>query len=153
MKINVPYFRQDKSTTCGVACLRMILSFNGIAKSESKLEYKCDTSWLGNTCEELAECVKAYNCKVEVFENMAESNLIDFLEKGQPIIVLVDPAVIYGGLQGFGHFFVVIGYDDDFFHYHDPDLSADLKIKKKLFGKAWAGQSNKGIKVWKSMKK
>ena len=153
MKLNVPYFRQEKSTTCGVACLRMILSFNGIAESESELEYKCDTSWLGNTCEELAECVKEFNCNAEVFENMAESHLIGFLEKGQPIIVLVDPAVIYGGLQGFGHFIVVHGYDDDFFHYHDPDLSGDLIIRKKLFAEAWARQAAKGIKVWTSMKK
>ena len=38
MKLEVPYFKQEKSTTCGPACIRMVLEYNGIRLSEKELE-------------------------------------------------------------------------------------------------------------------
>ncbi|MGR3177687.1 MAG: cysteine peptidase family C39 domain-containing protein [Candidatus Anammoxibacter sp.] len=52
--MTVPYFKQEKSTTCGPACVRMVLAYKGVEVTESALEEVCKTSWLGNTCEELA---------------------------------------------------------------------------------------------------
>jgi len=57
LKLEVPYFKQEKSTTCGPACVRMVIEYNGIQLSETELEDVCETSWLGNTCEELASGV------------------------------------------------------------------------------------------------
>lgn len=45
--IVVPYFKQEKSTTCGPACLKMILAFMGMNYSENELETICETGWLG----------------------------------------------------------------------------------------------------------
>jgi Peptidase C39 family. len=53
MKLNIPYFKQEKNTTCGVACVRMVFSFYGKKVSEFELEDACETGWLGNTCSEL----------------------------------------------------------------------------------------------------
>ena len=36
----------------------MVIEYNGIQLSETELEDVCETSWLGNTCEELASGVK-----------------------------------------------------------------------------------------------
>ena len=55
MKLKIPYFKQEKNTTCGVACMRMVFAFYGKNVSESELEEACETSWLGNTCSELVQ--------------------------------------------------------------------------------------------------
>ncbi len=45
------------------------------------------------------------------------------------MIALSDPAVLYGGLDGFGHFVVIIGLEGDKIWYHDPDLKGNLLCK------------------------
>ncbi|GFP36040.1 hypothetical protein HKBW3S43_01828, partial [Candidatus Hakubella thermalkaliphila] len=58
MKLNIPYFKQEKNTTCGVACVRMIFSFYGT-------EEACETGWLGYTCSELVRCRDGFGLKSE----------------------------------------------------------------------------------------
>lgn len=94
MKLNVPYFKQEKNTTCGVVCVRMVLSS-----------------------------------------------------------ALIDPAVLYGGIEGFGHFVVITGFENDKIHYNDPDLDKDLSRNAKDFLKAWKKFSFKGVRIWKSIKR
>jgi ABC-type bacteriocin/lantibiotic exporter with double-glycine peptidase domain len=126
LKLDVPYFKQKKSTTCGPACVRMVLAYNGNEQSEGELEHLCETSWLGNTCEELASGVQKLGLRAEVVENLTEDSLEDLLENGIPLIVLLDPAMLYDGVEGFGHFVVITGLEGDVVYYHDPDLRRDL---------------------------
>jgi len=153
MKTKVPYFRQEKTTTCGPACVRMVIAYNGTELSETELEEVCETSWLGNTCEELAAGVQEVGFLSEVIENIMFEGLEESLKSEMPIIVLLDPAVLYGGIQGFGHFVVVIGLEKGTVYYHDPDLGSVLAKDARLFHEAWEKFSFKGIKIWKSMKK
>ncbi len=108
MKLKIPYFGQEKNTSCGIACVRMVAAFYGKNTSELELEDACETSWLGNTC---------------------------------------------GGLEGFGHFVVVTGVEDDKIYYHDPDLDKDLTRNISDFMKAWKKFSFKGVRIWKSLKR
>ena len=71
----MPYFGQKKSSTCGPACVRMVLAYNGIERSEVELEDLCETSWLGNTCEELASGCQKLGFRAEVVENLAQDDL------------------------------------------------------------------------------
>ncbi|MGR3177688.1 MAG: hypothetical protein ACUZ8E_06490 [Candidatus Anammoxibacter sp.] len=70
-----------------------------------------------------------------------------------PIIAIIDPALIYDGLRGFGHFVVITGLENGMIHYDDPDMEANLTIDSQTFFNAWATSSFKGVKIWKSMKK
>lgn len=70
MKLKIPYFRQEKNTTCGVASLRMVLAFCGKEISEFELEDVCETSWLGNTCGEIVSGVKKLRFEAEEIENV-----------------------------------------------------------------------------------
>lgn len=151
--LKVPYFKQEESITCGPACLRMITAFEGENYSESKLKEICKTGWLGNTCEELAEGAKGLGFEVEVLDNITKEDLKRFLESKQPIITLVAPWILYGGLPGFGHFVVVIGLKEDKIHYHDPDMKKDLTKEIDVFFSAWEKYSFKGVRIWKSMKR
>ena len=131
----------------------MVLEYNGIRLSERELEDICDTSWLGNTCEELASGVEKLGFVSEVVENFTLESLKDTLEKGVPVVALLDPAVLYGGLQGFGHFVIIIGLEQNAIYYHDPDMGVELAKDIQLFFTAWEKFSFKGVTIWKSTKK
>ena len=153
MKLRVPYFRQEKDTTCGPACLRMIMAFEGMSHFEIEVEEVCETSWLGNTCEEIGEGAKKLRFEAEVVENMTIGYLTELLQHNHPIVALVSPSVLYGGLQGFGHFVLITGLDEKNVYYHDPDLKEGMSKEISLFFSAWEKYLYKGVKVWKSMKR
>jgi len=153
MKLKIPYFRQEKNTTCGVASVRMVLAFHGKQISEFELEEICETSWLGNTCGEIVLGIKKLGFEAEEIDNVTAKHLLSLLREKYPLIALLDPAVLYGGLEGFGHFVVIIGIEDDKIHYHDPDLDRDLTRDMADFMKAWKKFSFKGVRIWKSTKK
>lgn len=151
--LNVPYFKQEKGTTCGPACLRMATVFEGGNYSEGRLEEACKTGWLGNTCEELAEGAKEIGFESEVLENITKEDLKRLLEAKQPVIALTAPWILYGGLPGFGHFVVIIGLENGKIYYHDPDMKENLTKEIDLFFSAWEKYSFKGVKLCKSTKK
>ena len=153
MRLDVPYFKQEKSTTCGPACVRMIVAHNGTEQSEAKLEDLCETSRLGNTCEELASGCQKLGFRAEVVENLTQDDLKEFLRNGIPLIALFDPAILYGGIQGFGHFVVITGLERGMVYYHDPDLTRDMQKGVQEFFEAWTRCFFKGVKIWKFMKK
>lgn len=153
MKLEVPYFKQEKSTTCGPACIRMVLDYNGIRLSEKELEEIFETSWLGNTCEELASGVEKLGFLSEVVENFTLESLKETLNREMPVIALLDPAVLYGGLQGFGHFVIIIGLEQNVIYYHDSDMGMELAKDVQSFFISWEKFSSKGVTIWKSTKK
>ncbi len=149
----IPYFKQEKSTTCGPACMRMVLAFEGMDCSENELEIICDAGWLGNTCGDLAKGAKKLGFESEEIENTTINDLKELLESKQPIIALISPSVLYGGIAGFGHFVVIIGLDAEKIYYHDPALGKNLSEELNVFLNAWEKYSFKGVKIWKSTKK
>lgn len=153
MKLKIPYFRQEKNTTCGVVCVKMVLAFHGKDISEFELEESCETGWLGNTCGELVKGVEKFGFKAEEVDNVTLKYLSSQLEKKYPLIALIDPAILYGGIEGFGHFVVITGIEDDKIYYHDPDLDRDMVRGVSDFIKAWEKFSFKGVRIWKSTKK
>jgi len=153
MKLNIPYFRQEKNTTCGVACLRMAMAFFGEDVEEFELEEACETSWLGNTCGELVQCFEKYGLEAEEVENITIDYIKTNLRKNHPIIAQLDPAILYGGLEGFGHFVIITGIEDDKICYNDPDMDEEMTQSITDFLKAWNKFSFKGVRIWKSMKR
>lgn len=149
-RLDVPYFKQEKGTTCGPACLRMVLAFEGKDYFEDELEGICKTGWLGNTCEDLAGAAKELGFDSEVFDNITREYLLDLLKDEHPVVALVAPWILYGGLPGFGHFVVITGMKDGKVYYHDPDIKGDLSVEIDIFFSAWGRYSFKGVKVWKS---
>ena len=153
MSLQIPYHRQEKSTTCGPACVRMVTEYIGMKLSEMELEEGCETSWLGNTCEELAAGVQKMGFSAEIIENFTKEHLQEIIQSGTPIVALLDPAVLYGGVQGFGHFVVITSVEADTIYYHDPDMGPGLAKNRDLFFNAWEKFSYKGVRIWRSTKR
>lgn len=69
MKLNVPYFSQERSVSCGLAGLRMILAFNGNLISEKELAKEVKMHSFGTFSTDLGIIalkkgfkVKSYTC-------------------------------------------------------------------------------------------
>lgn len=131
----------------------MVFAFHGKEISEFELEDVCETSWFGNTCGEIVEGIKKLGFYAEEIDQITIKYLTAQLNKKYPFIALIDPAVLYGGIEGFGHFVVITGIEDDRIYYHDPDLNKDLSKNIADFMKAWKKFSCKGVRIWKSLKK
>jgi hypothetical protein len=61
--------------------------------------------------------------------------------------------VLYGGIEGFGHYVVIIGHERDMIVYHDPDLDREQSRAITDFFGAWRRFSFKGVRIWRSMTK
>lgn len=153
MILTVPYFKQERNTTCGVASVRMVLALHGKAISETELADVCDTGWLGNTPGELVAGIDKLGFNAMEIEGITIEYLSHALQEADPIIALIDPAVLYGGIEGFGHYVVIIGIENNSIIFHDPDMDSGQVRASSDFFKSWSGFSMKGVRIWKSMKK
>ena len=73
------------------------------------------------------------------------------LENDNPVIVLLDAGILYGGIQGFGHFIVITGFDNNNIIYHDPDIPDGQNAKCSIdrFIQAWSALKCWAIKLQK----
>ncbi|VVB97255.1 Peptidase_C39 like family protein [uncultured archaeon] len=137
--IKVPYFKQESWYTCGPACLRMALAYLGIIKTEKEVTEACGTTELGTTSTQIPATFQKYGIKASSVKNANIEDLKQEINEGRPVIVLIDPSYIYGGVGGFGHFIVIVGFKEDEVTYHDPDEPNGeyMKCELKAFLMAW----------------
>jgi len=139
--LNVPYITQwgiganGRRNDCGVACVAMLLAFYN--KSNATVDrLSMDTPLrytdAGLTVPQLVTLAGLYNLTTKTVSNVAIPTIKAEIDAGRPVICLVAYRDILGRLDqadrvpgSDGHFFVVIGYDDqDNFIIHDPDYWA-----------------------------
>jgi len=131
----------------------MVIASEGKNLSEVEIEEICETDWLGNTCDHIAEGARRLGFESEVLENLTKEHLKEQLQNDHPIIALIDPSVLYGGITGFGHFVLITGLEKEKIYYHDPDDQQVLSREVDVFFSAWEKFHFEGVKVWKSMKR
>ncbi|GFP32770.1 hypothetical protein HKBW3S42_01076 [Candidatus Hakubella thermalkaliphila] len=49
------------------------------------------------------------------------------------MVALIDPAVLYDGIEGFGHFVVITGLENDKIYYNDLILTKIWQETSKTF--------------------
>ncbi len=149
--IKVPYFSQESWYTCGPACLRMVLAYLGIIKTEKEVKEACGTTELGTTSTQISEAFAKFEVKASSFKNANIDNLKHEIKDGRPVIILIDPSHIYGGVGGFGHFIVIVGFEDEEIIYHDPDEphGENMKCEFEAFLKVWSATRCWMIKIEK----
>ncbi|MCZ7401173.1 MAG: C39 family peptidase [Candidatus Methanoperedens sp.] len=149
--IKVPFFRQEVWYTCGPACMRMILAFLGIIKTEEEITEVCDTTELGTTPTQISQAFEILGIKASSVKNTNIEELKNEIKEGRPVIALIDPSSINGGISGFGHFIVIVGIKDEEIEYHDPDEpeGKNLKCDFEAFIRAWNASRCWMIKIEK----
>jgi len=151
LNIRVPYFKQENWYTCGPVCLRMVLAFLRIIKTEAEVKAACGTTELGTTPMQISAAAQKFGLKASSVKNANIDDLKREIKGGRPVIVLIDPSYLYGGISGFGHFIVIVGFKDKDIIYHDPDVPEGkfMQLNLETFCNAWNATRCWMIKVEK----
>lgn len=149
--LEVPYYRQQKWYACGPASLRMLLKYVGISASEDDVAKACKTTELGTTPSQLVKGSEIFGLDADALKYEDIEDLKHTLKSGNPVIVLLDAGMLYGGIQGFGHFMVITGFDNNDIIYHDPDIpdGKDVRCSIERFMQAWSALKCWAIKIQK----
>ncbi len=117
----------------------MVLAFMGILKSEAEVKIACGTTELGTTPTQISSAFQKFGLKASSVKNANIDDLKQETKEGRPVIVLIDPSHLYGGISGFGHFLVIIGFEDKDIMYHDPDVPEGefMRCNLETFQRAW----------------
>lgn len=118
--LNVPHHPQAADHTCLPACLRMVLAYHGMEKSEEELADLLETDFTGTAAARVHRLAR-YGFLTVLYEATWE-DLQRYLEMGLPCIALVYTIhfAYYPVHQGGHHTIVVVGLDESTVSLHDP---------------------------------
>lgn len=147
--IRVPMTRQATDYTCGVAALQSVFMFFGDEILESVLSknLKADPKE-GTAYQQIVRVAKSKGYTVEVFKNMTLESLKSLIDKGKPVIVLIqawpERKVNYETDWEDGHYVVAIGHDKENIYFMDPSTLGNYTfIPIKEFLTRWHDTDSK----------
>lgn len=116
--LNVPLYQQQKSYTCGPACIRMALKNFGYSVSESVIEKDADTTEKdGTIVYKVAQTLNSYLGNKYAYYSTSSTNfgdkLLASLRAGYPIICHVTPTALPNYKNQHvppGHYVIVKGF-------------------------------------------
>lgn len=153
----IPDVLQYSDFDCGDMCAQTVMAYYGTDINEIKLLKKLKTRKTDGTgAEHIVEFFKKEKFKVEA-RSMDIEDLIYFINKNIPVIILAQAwkksKVRYQRTKAFGHYMVVIGYDDKNIYFEDPAIFGKGYIPIDEFEKRWHAFDKDvgkryGIAVW-----
>ncbi len=123
----------------------MLLKYIGTSAPEGDVAKACGTTELGTTPLQLVKGSEVFGFDADAMKYDDIDGLKSAVKGGNPVIVLLDAGILYGGIRGFGHFVVITGFDENNIIYHDPDISdgKNAKCSIESFIQAWSA-----LKCW-----
>jgi ABC-type bacteriocin/lantibiotic exporter with double-glycine peptidase domain len=117
---------------CGPACLKIVLGYYGIIKSEKELAKMTKTS-CAKGCEEknIVSAAKKLGFKAYVKQKSSIAELRRLVKKGIPVIV------DWFSPEEAGHYSVVVGFEKDKIILADPHFGRIKKHKTDWFAERW----------------
>jgi predicted double-glycine peptidase len=124
--LEVPKTRQAHEWTCGPNAVQKICAYYGEDHREADLAAMLGSSSLhGTNLQPIIDFFRKENFKVDVRENMTVADLKSYIDRGIPVIMMIQAWVEHPSeYQGWenGHFTVCIGYTRDEILFADPSL-------------------------------
>lgn len=125
--IDFPIFNQEKNYTCGCACVRAFLEFNGedpMTEQEIVEELDANVS-VGTLYRNIANFFHDEGYQVFFKQNLELKELTELLDNKQPVLIALQAwsevkDKDYNDIWNSGHYLVVIGYDDNNIYFMDP---------------------------------
>lgn len=153
--MQVPYVRQSLPTSCGAACLSMVLSRFGITHTENQIWQSCK-SIDEKTNEELILTTSladyAYQQGLSVLIGQVDiKNILQIQNLLNKMLAEEVPLIICRGWetdQTVGHYLVVYKYSENKVHFHNPENNLrSIKETIKRFSRKWKirGSKSSGI--------
>jgi len=87
MMLKIPYYKQEREYTCGIACLRMVLKYFGLNFSEERLITVGDVGPEGTTPDVLVEIAKRIGAMVDASPGRDITYLKRCMEKNIPVLL------------------------------------------------------------------
>ncbi|MGV8171126.1 MAG: cysteine peptidase family C39 domain-containing protein [Candidatus Woesearchaeota archaeon] len=142
--LNVKPFRQSPNY-CGPACLKMVLEYYGIHKSEKELVKltKCTKS-RGTNAENIILAAKKSGLSGSIKDYSTFNDIISLLKKDIPVIV-------DWFSHDEGHYSVVVGLDENNIYLQDPELGHIRALTRKNFMTVWFDFDEEYIKSKKDI--
>jgi ABC-type bacteriocin/lantibiotic exporter with double-glycine peptidase domain len=117
----VSHFQQSADGYCLPVCVRMVLAYLGINRSESEISYILGTkSW--GTPSFAIERLTSLKIKV-IYQEWSTAELVATLEIGRPVIAFIRTGFLDHYEEDFAHAIVIIGGQDQQVWIHDPAKS------------------------------
>lgn len=149
--LNIKPFQETlHKSYCGPACLKIVLSYYGIRKTEKELARI--TGWkkdIGINEQGIKKVAGSFGFKVEIKNNSSFKDVEKWVNKGVPIIV----AWFTKGRSDYpesevadGHYSVVAGLDNHYIYLQDPEIGRIRKLKRDDFKRVWFDFKGKYIK-------
>lgn len=140
--IKIPYYGQEFFYSCFPACLKMILEFHKIRKSEKELRILCKTTPTFGTIWEIVENeIKSLGFEFIWKKDMRFEELEKLVKSNIPIIVSLDIEVkeVHRG-----HVAVVVDVTENSVVINDPEKGECLSMSKEQFLELWKTRKNLG---------
>jgi ATP-binding cassette subfamily B protein len=132
MQKKLRLLKQERSFSCSVACLRMILDYYGIETSEEILRIKSKTKFYGTHPINLVECARFYGFTADIrFLNLDQ--LQAFLEQQIPIIANI---LKFDADEFYLHSVVVYQMRQNKVYILDPE-DGHVHLERSLFEQLW----------------
>jgi predicted double-glycine peptidase len=163
--VDLPSVEQQKSFSCGAACLRAVSKYYKVGpKTEGDYIRDCNTtSETGTSPEDLKRVAKKYGLRVRTRHHMSISELKHYLRDGVPVICPMQAWGTPEQLENMtsGHYVVAIGFSDTDLYFMDPMLKSGARghLSAEEFVNRWhdysaSGKEYKrfGMAMWKHVK-
>jgi len=143
--LNIKPFRQ-KTGHCGPACLKMVLGYYGIKKTEKELAKLSGwTPEKGVSAESLAKVAKKFGLKTVIKDFAGISDLKKYiLQKKTPVIV-------DWFSEDDGHYSVAVDIDKENIYLEDPGWGRLIAMRVETFKRVWFDFSGEYIKTPKDL--
>ena len=137
--MKVPYYKQELWYSCFATCVKMILEFYNVKKSEHDLRILLKTTpRFGTLWEEAEKEIKKLGFELK-HKNMSYEELVNLMKSEAPVIVSID---IEYKEKNIGHAGVVVGVKNDSVVFHDPEKGI-VAFDKERFLELWNKRRNK----------
>jgi len=140
MILDIPYFKQDTTYTCGAVSVQMLLRHHGILTSEDtlKIELHTDTVY-GTHHQPIIEELTSHGlyCYVNIGSSFDD---VRFYIKEKKLPVLIHYIEV---TENVGHYALIVGYDRHTIFFNDPWYGKEYKLSRTTFLKRWQDEKKK----------
>jgi ABC-type bacteriocin/lantibiotic exporter with double-glycine peptidase domain len=128
-----PFVAQERSDSCALACLRMLLAYQGTHVSEADLFQEIAPLRGGLPLEELAQLARRLGFHAGI-RQLGVSQLAELIDRGTFPIVYLDRSSLDGEFAV--HAVIPVRVTQQFVTFLDP-LRGERRVSKRKFESAW----------------
>ena len=155
MLLNVPSGTQLHDYDCGAKCLHLVMQYHHVGISYPSLLSRvqgCEEN--GLSISKIKSLARSYGFKTRSVVNCGIDALEKRINNRQPVIVLIqawahrnlkpnDWRNLGKGNRDYGHYAIVMGFDNDFVVLRDPNVPKQIWMRKEEFLARWHGGNDR----------